>query len=319
MMTNNDLLTDEALQAKEMARFVIAHHFGSKPSRIRYKASGLSNFVFSVKHAEGNFIVRISPEPSKINAFIKEQWAQGKAREIRVPTPEILEVGNEAIPLPFMISRTVRGREASYHPNRLQIVREMGRYSALINSIPTNGFGSTFDWSSNLLSLNATFGDYLEKELQLESKLQILEKRRIISAKQIKRLWTIFSDAIKQNPKPALNHGDIRLKNVIVDEQGEIEAILDWEDCTSNLAPQWELSLALHDFSIDEKQEFLEGYGLSEKKVVVIAPLMKAFNIVNYVPEIERLAEVKDTARLEQYRTRLGGALDLYSLTKDDE
>ncbi len=41
---------------------------------------------------------------------------------------------------------------------------------------------------------------------------------------------------------------------------------------------------------------------------------MKAFNIVNYAPEIERIAEAKDATRLERYRTRLSGALDLYSL-----
>ncbi len=313
-MTNEDLMTDEANEAKEMARIVIAHHFGSRPSRIKYKTSGLSNFVYSVKHSEGNFIVRISFEPARINNFIKEQWAQTKARQAGVPTSEILEVGNEVIGHPFMISRTVVGKEATYNPARLNILREMGRLAALINSIPTNDFGSTFDWSSNQLSRNETFADYLQKELQVESKLQILEKRRVLSAKQIKRLQAIFADAIKLNPKSSLNHGDIRLKNVIVDEQGEIKAILDWEHCTSNLAPQWELSLALHDLWIDEKQDFLEGYGISEKKVMEIAPLMKAFNIVNYAPKIERIAEAKDVARLEKYRTRLSGALDLYSL-----
>ncbi len=81
----------------------------------------------------------------------------------------------------------------------------------------------------------------------------------------------------------------------------------------SNLAPHWELSLALHDLSIDEKQTFLEGYGLRAAEVAEIAPVMKALNLVNYAPEVERLAESHDASGLEQYRLRLSGALDLYS------
>ena len=50
------------------------------------------------------------------------------------------------------------------------------------------------------------------------------------------------------------------MKNVIVNEAGEIKAILDWEDCSSNCAPYWDFSIALHDLSIDGKQKFLEGY-----------------------------------------------------------
>lgn len=309
-------LSVDARRAREMARAVIAHHFGNKkPRRIIHKAAGLSNFVFAVNHAEGDFVVRISFDPSRLNAFIKEQWAQTKAREIGVPTPEILEVGNEVIGHPFMISRTVEGHEATYDPNRRQILREMARYAALINTIQTNGFGSTFDWSSNQLSRNETFTDFLDKELQVEDKLQVLEKQKMLDEVELKKLQSILKQAANAKPAPSLNHGDIRLKNVIVGDGGKINAILDWEHAVSNAAPAWELSLALHDLSIDEKQDFLEGYALTEQEIREVAPLVKAFNIINYVPEISRLEKAKDTAKLEQYRTRLGGALDFYSLS----
>lgn len=306
-------MTKEVREAKEMARLVIKHHFGSKPRRIVHKSSGLSNFVFVVNHPEGDFVVRISPEQSRLNSFIKEQWAQSRANKVGVPTPEILEVGSEIISQPFMISRAVEGEEATFHEERLKIVREMGALAALINTIETNCFGSTFDWSSNLLSRNETWKDFLEKELRLDSKLQILERRKMLTETQANKIIKILADASKLKIKPKLSHGDIRLKNVMVDEKGKITALLDWEHCTSNLAPHWELSLALHDLSIDEKQEFLEGYGLKEKKFVEIAPVVKAINLVNYAPEIERLAKAKETAKLEQYRTRFSGALDLYS------
>src|SRR5215204_467586 len=316
MITNkNEAPAKQINQAKEMARDVIAHHFGDKkPRRVIHKTSGLSNFVFEVAHAEGDFIVRISPDPVRINSFIKEQWAQNKAREAGVPVPEILEVGSHVINQPFMISRVVEGGEATFHEKRLEIVREMGRYAALINSIKTKGFGSTFDWSSNQLSHNESWQQFLESELKFEEKLATLEKCKMLDAAKAKKIRKVLTDAGKEKSKPALNHGDIRLKNVMVSEEGKIVAFLDWENCTSNLAPAWELSIALHDFSIDEKQLFLEGYGLKEKKIVGLMPLIKAINFINYAPEVERLAIEKDTAHLEKLRIRLSGALDLYSI-----
>ncbi|MDQ3013757.1 MAG: aminoglycoside phosphotransferase family protein [Acidobacteriota bacterium] len=314
MTKARDTSTREFRQAKEMANAIIEHHFGKQPKRIVSQGSGLSNFVFLIDHDEGEFVVRISSAATKINAFIKEQWAIAKAREVGVPTPDVLEVGNEVIPRPYMISSRVKAREATHHPNRLAILKEMGRYAAMINSIRTTGFGSTFDWTNNKLSLNKTWGDYLFGELNLEDRLKTLEKGRMLPPPQFKKLRATLESAAKSSFKPALNHGDIRLKNVMVDEEGKIKAIIDWEDSTSNLAPQWELSLALHDLSIDEKQEFLKGYGLPAKKLAQTAPLMKAINIINYAPKIKHLLESKDKAKLEQYRMRLSGALDLYLL-----
>jgi hygromycin-B 4-O-kinase len=98
-----------------------------------------------------------------------------------------------------------------------------------------------------------------------------------------------------------------------VNTAGEICVILDWEDCISSLAPEWELSLALHDLSIDEKQEFLRGYGMRPKEVSAIAPAIKAINIINYAAEVERLSAKKNKTELESCRVRLSGVLDLYS------
>ena len=297
-----------------MARKLIEHHFGNKPSRIIYQPSGLSNFVFVVKHSEGDFVVRLSPDPTKINYFIKEQWAEEHASNAGVPVAEILEVGNEVVPFPYMIVRRVKGFEATFNENRLNIVREMGRYGAIINSIETKGFGNTFDWSNNQLSFNETFAEYLENALQVDAKIETLERHKMISRDKAKDLRKIFVEAKKMKVEPHLTHGDLRLKNILVGANGKIKAIIDWETCTSNIAPHWELSLALHDLWIDEKQAFLEGYGITPKKFAAIAPLVKAFNIINYAPTVEVMANAKDTKQLEEYRIRLGGGLDLFSL-----
>jgi aminoglycoside phosphotransferase (APT) family kinase protein len=99
-----------------MAVAVIQHYFGSKPVGIVRQGGGLNNFVFAVDHREGAFIVRMSPQAAKINDYLKEQWAITRARAVGVPTPEVLEVGCEAVTMPYMIARKVEGCEATHHP-----------------------------------------------------------------------------------------------------------------------------------------------------------------------------------------------------------
>jgi hygromycin-B 4-O-kinase len=99
---------------RRLAKKIVQHHFGQPPSRIVYRRTGLSNYVFVINHVEGQFVVRISPEPEKIGAFTKELWATQKVREVGVPSPEVLAVGNIGSE-PYMVKRQliIRGESAS--------------------------------------------------------------------------------------------------------------------------------------------------------------------------------------------------------------
>ena len=299
---------------RRLAKRIVLHHFGAPASRIVYKSSGRTNYVFAVNHVEGQFVVRISPEPEKINAFRKELWASHKVREAGVPSPEVIAVGNDVAYEPYMITRRVTGSEASHHPQRRRIIHSMGRYAAMINSIQTHGFGEQFDWTSDDNIID-NWPDYLANAFELDKRLQLFSRNGILPDNELKQLAQIIEGAQINGLNPALNHGDLRLKNVIVDEGGDIAAIVDWEECVSTLAPQWELSIALHDLSIDEKQIFIDGYGLSSQQLEEMAPLIKTFNILNYSTAIEIAVDKNDHGTLSDLKLRLSGCLDLYSLT----
>ncbi|HEU4509553.1 MAG TPA: aminoglycoside phosphotransferase family protein [Pyrinomonadaceae bacterium] len=299
---------------RHLAKKIIETHFGKPPSRIVYKRSGKTNFVFAVNHVEGQFVVRLTPEKERIDAFRKELWTSHKVREAGVPSPEVLAVGNDQGPEPYMITRRVTGSEATEHPRRRHIVHEMGRYAQIINSIHTEHFGGDFDWNT-YAPKKRTWSEYLDEEWQVDRKLKLLGDHKILSKQDLIKLREIVDETRTNHITPTLNHGDLRLKNVIVDEDGEIAAILDWDDAISSIAPQWELSIALHDLSIDEKHLFLEGYGINAEDLTKMAPLIKAFNIINYSAAIERAIDTKDHKTLGEIKLRMSSALDLYSLT----
>ena len=301
-------------QMTEMAKKIYKHHFGKRPRSIEYKPAGLTNFVFEVKDSAGNFIIRVSDSESKINQYLKEQWVVAKVRKIGVPVAKILEVGNQVVAKPYMLQEKVNGHEATNHPERLKIVHELGKYSKIIHSIKTSNFGDVFDWSENKMSKNASWKDYLNKELDMAGRLAIFEKHSIFRKINYIKLTKLLKRIEKWKIRPSLNHGDIRLKNVITTDAGKIIAIIDWDNCSSNIAPFWDFSIALHDLSIDAKQQFLLGYGITTNEFSKMAYAIKALNLINYAPKITRLIERKEKNLLEFYRGRLNGYLDLYSL-----
>jgi aminoglycoside phosphotransferase (APT) family kinase protein len=310
-MKTNKREKHEIERYREKARTVIKHHFeGVK--KLKYLSSGLTNFVFGCSVKEGDFIIRISPDPHRLNQFIKEQWAVNAAKAEGIPVAEILEVGAELIGSPYMVTRKIDGEDAIHHPKRLKVIRELGTLAAKINSIKTKGFGSTFDWSDNKLSKCGTFEEWLYGEFGAEAKLALLRKHRLLTPSGSKAIEKILAKASKSRLKPVLNHGDLRLKNVIADKDGKILALIDWEGCTSNIPPAWELSIALHDLGIDAKQLFIEGYGITPKKLRDLIPLIRAYNITNYATTVDSVA--KDKRLLEYYRLRIDGTFDLYSI-----
>lgn len=307
----------------EVAQSIVIHHFGKPPKAIEQLSGGFANFVYKATVDKESYIIRVSDDPVKMQFFIKEQWAVQKAHEYKVPVPKILEVANsvEEYPnFPYMITEFVEGEPAMNSPStaRAEIIRELAKYTAIINSIPTSGYGHVFDWSNNQLSRNETWTEFLDKEFEVDERLAVFEKHNILDEDIVARLKSGIKEIRSWNYKPSLNHGDIRLKNVILNEKGRIKAILDWEFCVSLIAPQWDLSIALHDLTIDEKDVFLMGYGLTPKEYRNRSRGMKVINILNYSNWIEHAYEEKDERkrrdRIEYMKTRLRGCFDLYSL-----
>lgn len=293
-------------------RDIIAYHFGKPATRIQDCSGGLTNAVFRVAHPEGSLIVRIGADSSRIDHFLKEQWAIARAKAAGAPTPEVLEVAAAAIERPYMISREVRGHPGHERIDREAILRRLGECAAQIHQVRTADYGATFDWSANLLSRNATWKAFLKEELHAWKRLAFLEEKDFLSARIAKALRSTLREFAADATQPTLSHGDLRLKNVLTAKDGSIKAVIDWEDCISAINPAWDLAIALHDLSIDEKEAFLEGYGLDPAALTELAPRLRLLNILHYAPYVQAAIEARDKPRTAWYRARLAGALELF-------
>jgi hygromycin-B 4-O-kinase len=216
--------------------------------------------------------------------------------------------------MPYMVSRKVAGSDATGRSGNFDIFHQMGEYAAVINSIATSDFGHIFDWSRNRLSRRHSWKDYLSEDVKARERVETFAKHRILRGQKLKKLKAAVGKLAELKAAPTLNHGDLRLKNVMLDGKGKISAILDWEHATSNLAPYWELAIALHDLGIDQKEAFLRGYGISPKDFQEISTMVRVLNILHYASVVEKAVKTKDRDRVARLTQRLNGVLDLYSL-----
>ena len=214
-----------------------------------------------------------------------------------------------------MISKKIRGSEATHHPRRLEIIFELGKMAAQVHTIPTRGYGHMFDWSQNALSKNESWKDFIQLELKVKDRVKTLKNNKLVSPTVLKKIQEGITVLSAMEGKPCLQHGDLRLKNVMAGEDGTVTALIDWENCISSIGSLWDISIALHDLSIDAQQKFIEGYGLSGRQLVEISAMLKIINILNYAPVIDQLCadKRKNKVAIEYYRARLHGALDLFS------
>jgi aminoglycoside phosphotransferase (APT) family kinase protein len=302
-------------ELEQVVRAAVARHVGA-PVQVAPLSGGLTNEAFDVETAHAHVVVRLGDQPDKLAGFERERRAAGQARAAGVPTQQIIALGNEGR-WAYTIAERLPGEPAVDHPERLRILEELGRVAKVVHGIRTDGFGDRFALEGETADPPQpgaeTWSDFLREHLQAESRIARLLELEMISGRQAESLRRALTEVEGWDGPAVLNHGDLRLKNVVVNEEGHILGVIDWESAISVVGPHWDLSIALHDLSIDAKQAFLSGYGMSDDEVRRAAPAWRLFNLLNYVPTIDERLAAHDTEEVERIRTRLSGALDLYA------
>lgn len=282
------------------------------PDHIRRRGGGLTNLVYQVDLDDRSVIVRINADPHKLKVFERERRAMKLARDARLPVPRVLHVG--ADPHPFMVLENVRGAVGTHAYDRIGTVRQMGGIAARIHRIQMTGFGpAAIDAALGPgVARRHSFGAHLEKDLDASERIATLERLGMFLPDNANKMREILAHMSTWRRNPVLHHGDLRLKNVIVDPDGRIVAVLDWENCTSSVPALWDLSISLHDLTIDEKQAFLQGYGYGPRELTKSIGYMRLLNALNYTPFIAAMAEGNEKAKLNWHRARFAGDFNLY-------
>lgn len=209
--------------------------------------------------------------------YVKEQWCMNQAALIGVPGPKVLSVGKTE-DCAYMIQTFVAGDNGvdSVQP-KASIWRQIGEYAKQIHAIRTEGYGERLADPDRGLFLSPlhegfdgswrSFVQYNRDSLTEDDRLLELGVITVSESSKAELLFESFQSSALDF---GLNHGDLSLKNTVVDPQGRVH-LLDWGSAEVNLVPYRDFMEPLRyveNGQLDEPsfRAFLEGYGLNQRE-----------------------------------------------------
>lgn len=251
-------------------------------------SKGSVNKVFIVETENNKVVVRMSERGAALDEYEKEAWCIENAAARGVPVPSVLTLGRFESNA-YVIHSHVAGDEGRVSQVPTQnIWRQLGQYSRKIHSIEVVGFGLEL---SEIMNGDArkSWLRYLAYNIASLTEEDQFIKLHVLTKSQSKIVKAIFADLKGCEFIFGLNHGDISLKNTIVDEQG-IVYLLDWGSAEGNIVPHHDLIQMLkmkmleNSPSDEEIQAFLDGYGIAQSEFRQMMPelesllLLRAFD-----------------------------------------
>ncbi len=190
--------------------------------------------------------------------------------------------------MPFRDARAVK---SSLDRNRY--LWQLGEILRAIQSVVVTGFGTEFDEGRGGFAADSFHGS-------LTSYIRTIEEAPIAPSMR-KWLSVRLESLLKLDPEPRLYHKDLlgNLGNFLVDDTGNVRAVIDWEFAGSGLAFHSELASFLYVLVRDghsqesiraDRNAVLGGYGITEKQYHV-----------HYERDVETLVLMHSLAALIKY------------------
>jgi aminoglycoside phosphotransferase (APT) family kinase protein len=245
---------------------------------------GRVNKVFIVEAVNHKVVIRMSDRGEALDEYTKEAWCIEHAAARGVLVPSVISVGR-CEGNAYLIQSYIAGDEGrdSSAP-KLGIWRELGKYAKLIHSIGVPGFG--------LRLSEITRGDarkswlrYLEYNIESLTENDPLIKLKVLTQLQSKLIKDVFANLRGREFTFGLNHGDISLKNTIVDMRDRVN-LLDWGSAEAGIVPHHDLIQMLKmnmlegDPDGEEIRAFLDGYGISPAELERMMPELESLLVL---------------------------------------
>lgn len=280
---------------------------------VRILGRGSVNKVFIVEAPNTKFVVRINDQKESLEEYTKEAWCIDKAAVSGVPVATVIDVGviEEHA---YMVQAFIAGDEGrdSQLP-RSHIWRELGTYARLIHSIEVAGFGLKLQDLTQGDSRESWF-EYLNYNIERLNENDELIKLNVVTQSQSRIIRAIFEDLKGKPFNFGLNHGDLSLKNVIVDESAKVN-LVDWGSAEASIVPHHDLIQMLKMNMLENDpddaaiQSFLNGYGISQFEFEELRPTLESLLLLRAFDKL-RWAIDWGIAGLESFMTHARQAVE---------
>ncbi len=228
---------------------------------------GCINKVFIVEAVSHKVVIRMNDRDEALDEYTKEAWCMEHAAARGVPGPSVIGIGR-CEGNAYIIQSYIGGDDGiDSRAPKPGIWRELGKYARLIHSIGVHGFGTKM---SEIMRGDSrkSWLQYLEHNIESLTENDPLIKRKVLTQLQSKLIRDVFADLRGREFTFGLVHGDISLRNTIVDKRGQVH-LLDWGSAEAGIVPHHDLieilMMNMVEGDPDDAQirAFLDGYGIS--------------------------------------------------------
>ncbi|HYD92647.1 MAG TPA: aminoglycoside phosphotransferase family protein, partial [Flavobacterium sp.] len=236
----------DAIGPSEAVRQIFAALFFHEPkSLIEINSEGI-NHVYKTTNKNGQeYLIRLhkDPNPHRVGSYIKAQWVTDRVRGEGIPAPHIIHVGNSLVPYSYEVQEVLPGQPADeFKGDKFKIWQQIGKYTAILHTIPAPGFGFRNPPELGQSLYFETWLDFIEHEINRLTPAPKFVEQHVFENKFMSEVKTILSEMKTWQFTPAIDHGDIALKNILVDKDGQVTGILDWDESTFHRVPHYSIA-----------------------------------------------------------------------------
>ena len=265
---------------------------------------GSVNKVFIVEALNHKVVFRMSDRGEALDEYNKEAWCIERAAARGVPVPSVISLGEDEGNAYIIQSYIAgdNGRDSS--GPKLGTWRELGRYAKLVHSIGVSGFGLSLSELTQGDSRKSWLRN-LEYNIESLTENDPLIKLKVLTPFQSKRIRDIFAQLRGREYKFGLNHGDISLRNTIVDKRGRVH-LIDWGEAEAGIVPHRDLIEMLRMNMLEgdpddaQIQSFLVGYGISPVEFKQMMPELEKLLVLRTIDGL-RWALDRNVAELDRF------------------
>lgn len=270
---------------------------------IRLLGEGFDNTVIQVDEA---YVFRFPRKDSARDLLLTEnQLLPAIAGKLPLSIPEPIFFGKPTAmyPYPFTGYKLVRGKAPKQESliSKVESARKLAFFLKELHQFPT--------WQAEECGVKLDNLRKLDIEFRLkimEDIIKLVEQSGYYEQVDDVRAFMEKAQPIERNVQPVLVHGDIHIRNVLLDESGVLSGIIDWGDVhLGDYAI--DLSFLYSYFPLEVRQEFFKIYGEIDAETEELARFRAIYMLVTLFPyAIER----QDESLLELIKNGLNIALE---------
>ncbi|MFD9626226.1 phosphotransferase [Peribacillus muralis] len=261
----------------ELARKLIMQQFPEiEWKEIKQLGEGFDNTVMQINR---EFVFRFPRRPLAVALIQVENRLLPSIAgtfPLFIPEPVFFGKPSDLYPYPFTGYKMVRGQlpvEESV-ANKVESAKKFASFLKLLHSFPLGKARQAGVEPDGLRRLDVAF-----RRISLLEHVATLEKHLYLEQAHSVRCFVGGLGDMKVQQPSALVHGDIHVRNVLLDKEGILAGILDWGDVHIG-SPAIDIAFLYSYFPSNARQAFYEIYGSIDKETERLARFRAVYMLV---------------------------------------